>query len=292
MDFEEFVQEVKDCIPEYLPAYDIETVHVERVEKNNGVVCTGLIVKLNGENISPNVYLEYYYNRYINGMNMDRILTSISEEYEKARNRINSSEEFSFSREGLWDNVFVKLVNYDRNSSILEKCPYIQFYDLAITFRYLVRNDEDGIASAQITNEHMVKWDLKLEELFIRAKENTKRLFPPVIKSMPDMLEEMTGKKFPRDVDIYVLTNEKCINGASSIIFSEWMEEFAECIGHDIFVLPSSIHELLLIPDDGTFTKQELLEMVSDVNSCVLTDIDYLSDNVYLYDAESGMLRI
>ncbi|MGN0435510.1 MAG: DUF5688 family protein, partial [Wujia sp.] len=197
-------------------------------------------------------------------------------------------------REQLKDRVFLKLINYEKNKELLKDCPYIPFNDLAITFRYLVKYSDGGIASALINNKELDLWKVNTEYLMRYAKENTVKLFPPVIKSMKDMLREMCGfsGEIPDNPPIYVLSNEQCINGATCIIFKDLLENFAKRFDSDLYILPSSIHEVLLVPVKDNWNRDELSELVRDVNENVLEQMDFLSDNIYIYDYSKGTIGI
>lgn len=295
MEFNEFIYKVADCISEYLLQYDIDKIHIERVTKNNGIVCTGLVIVVKGEQISPNIYLDYYYKLYCQGRQWEEILQLIAEEYQGARDRlVQESLMANVSAEEVRHRVFIKLINYEKNKELLDGCPYIPFLDLAISFRYLVKRDDKGIASAVVRNEDMEKWGFSTEEIYKIARDNTKRLFPPKLDRLDLMLKNFTVdySGVPEDTDLYVLTNEQGINGASYMIYKDIIDGFAKKKGSSLYILPSSIHEVLLLPAELKYNKEELSVMVSEINRYVVSELDYLSDNVYFYDVNDGNISI
>jgi len=287
MEFNEFVKRIVDEIPDYLLQYDIDNIHVEKVNKNNGVVCTGMVIVLQGEHISPNIYLDYYYRLYSDGKTIDEILGMIGDEYKEARNRLKHENiDISMDIETIKKNIFIKLINYERNKELFKDSPYIPFLDLAVCFRYLVKHNESGIASAIVRNSDLEKWKINIDELYELAKENTLRIFPPNLKRLDILLKEVVPDDLdiPEDTQLYVLTNLQGINGASYLLFDEIIKKFAKEKNSNLFILPSSIHEVLLLPETQEFNKDELANMVQDINKYVVSDMDFLSDNVYFYN--------
>lgn len=292
MEFNEFLEQVRDRIPDFLLQFNIDSIRLEKVVKNNGIIRTGLVISLCDEAVSPNIYMEYYYSMLQNGYSFENVLEEIAKEYRQAKRRMDSKEKFELDRSKLEDRVFLRIVNYESNKEQLADCPYIMFNDLAVTFRYLVSMDETGIASALINNNEMSIWKVNTEYLMKYAQDNTKKLFPPIIISMGEMLKDKCGfiGELPNEPNIYVLSNEQCINGATSMIFKEVLEEFANSCDTDFYILPSSVHEVILIPAVEIWNRAELTELVREVNENVLDDMEYLSDNVYYYDRDKGVV--
>ncbi len=291
MEFNEFVDQVVNNIPCYLKQYDIEKIKVEKVSKNNGVMYTGIVIILKGENIAPNIYLDYYYMMYKQGNTLDSLLKIISGEYISARSTL-SKQELSTEFEDLDTKIFAKLVNYEKNKDMLQECPHIPVLDMAVTFRYLVRMDEEGIASALIYNKDMEKWGYTPEELYELAKINTVKLFPPVIKRMDELLEDRgeDGSLIPKAKELFVLSNHTGINGATCIIYEDLIKDFAAGQGMDLFILPSSIHEVILLLAKENVEKGELEEMVTEINKFAVSELEFLSDMVYFYDFKKDIL--
>ena len=288
MTFDEFVQVIMEEITDYLLQYDVETIHINDVKKNNGVGCTGMSIIVKEKNISPNIYLDYYYSLYLKGKGIEDILILIAKEYVEAMGNIGEMEKEMVTAGMNPNNVFLRLVNYERNKEVISYCPHIKFHDLAITFRCLFETEQHAVASCLIRDEDMGKWDISQEELFNIARKNTIKMFPPKIKKLEDMLAEMLIDKegIPRGDNLYVLTNEQGVNGATYLLYDEIIKQFAEHANSNVFILPSSIHEVLLLPDDGQYDKDELQDMVREINRYVVSPVDYLSDNVYIYDIE------
>lgn len=291
MEFKEFLNVVKDKLPDYLLQYDIEDIHVNTVSKNNGRKFTGIAIAVRDEQISPNIYMDYYYMLYIEGKDMNHILELITEEYVKARENINDYEFKSIDNMDIQNNIFLKLINFEKNQEILADCPYIKYEDLAITFRILLKSDDSGIASACMRNKEFDKLNMDIDSLYNIAKENTRRLFPPVLQRLDKMIFDKYSDicEPPQGMDLYVLTNNQGINGAIYMSYEDIISDFAKEHG-SFYILPSSIHEVILFPREQDESREELSEMVMEINRYVVTDTEYLSDSVYFYDSDMGQI--
>lgn len=291
MEFKEFLNAVKDKLPDYLLQYDIEDIHINTVSKNNGRKFTGIAIAVRDEQISPNIYMDYYYMLYSEGKSMDQILELITEEYIKARENIKDYDFKSFEGMDIKNYIFLKLINFEKNQEILADCPYIKYEDLAITFRILVKSDDSGIASACMRNKEFHKLNMDIDSLYNIARENTRKLFPPVLqrldKMMLDKYSDVCGP--PHGMDLYVLTNNQGINGAVYMSYEDIISDFAKEHG-SFYILPSSIHEVILFPRERDEAREELSEMVMEINRYVVTDTEYLSDRVYFYDSAVGQI--
>lgn len=274
-------------------------VSVQNVTKNNGTEWTAVLVKKDGESIAPTVYIDDYYHAsdedvedyigsaadyvvsmYSNGAGVPDIDTGFMYDYAKARERI-----------------CFRLINAEKNTERLESLPYRMFQDLAVVFFIPVdiKGDEPASASAAVTIQMMEHWGVDTDELFRAALENTPALFPVSSKVLGDMLGEMTGVVPEMPVggpQIHVVTNGKCVNGAAVALYPGFLKAMGERIGSDYFILPSSIHELLLLPDSGETDAQALRGMVMDVNASTVSAEEFLSDNVYRYSREKDSVSI
>lgn len=192
------------------------------------------------------------------------------------------------------DSIIVRVVNYEKNKEILKKCPYIKIHDLAITFRWIARQDDIGISTALITDEELGSWNIGIQELFCAGIANTKRIFPGEIFTMQSMLTHlMPGLEIGEaGIDLYVLTNQCKIHGATAILYQDMIAGFARELNMDLYILPSSVHELILVPAYEYIDVYQLYEMVKEVNDTVVALGDILSYNVYKYCKETDQIVI
>ncbi|MDD6327655.1 MAG: DUF5688 family protein [Eubacteriales bacterium] len=297
LEFQEFVASVREQIADYLLQYDIDTVEVKELLKNNDVVVTGLIVHISDCPVTPNLYLESYYEKYRQGSCMEEILGQLRDDYIYAKNHTPIDSYEPFCADTVRERIFFKLVNRGKNESFLQNCPYISYMDLAITFRYMVICDGERIGSALVRNQDMEQWNLSLDTLYAYAKDNTRRIFSVKLTSMAEIVEKGTDicldmELLEQGPKLYVLTNERGVNGASLILYDDILAEFADRFACDFYILPSSIHEVLLLPKTEEINVAFLSQTVREVNSFAVGETDYLSDCVYYYNRHTKSLSI
>ena len=295
MNFTDFCRKVKDTISDYLPEYDISSVEIREIKKNNDIGLTGVMINVQGNNVTPNIYLEYHYSHYRQGEPMSDILVEIADEFRQARGFVERKSYESFRHDDFKNAVFLRLINYERNRELLADCPHIPFLDLAICFRYLADQNEKGVASSIVKNSDLKMWGISARELYKLAEENTRRIFPVELSRLDELLLRMSG--VPRQSpegnplgEIYVLTNKQNVNGATCLLFKDVVEAFAEKIENSFYILPASVHEVMLVPYDENHDRRDLEEMVKEVNQYVVSGMDYLSDRVYFYDRTAKKL--
>lgn len=315
MEYEEFIEYVRRNILAYMENPVDTVAEVHQVVKNNGVVLDGLSIRRKDARLSPNIYLNSFYETYEEGRDIEDILSDIAEQYMSLNMDLDVAPEDIYDFEKVKENLIVRLVSFQANEKQLEECPWIPFEDLAITFRWLVSMDEAGIATVLITKKELKHWDIAPEALYALALANTKCLFPAIIQPLGSMLagylrdivdsmektdrfamnvkedivEYIAGEKYRPP--LYVLTNEQGINGATCMLYSDAIHAFADSIRHDLYILPSSIHEVLLLPDTEEMSKDELLELVHEANDTVVFDCDILSDAVYYYSRNEKSVK-
>lgn len=189
--------------------------------------------------------------------------------------------------------LFVKLVNTERNESLVEQSISKEFLDLSAVVRVVLKMDKEGMASMALSKEDAEILGMTEEEIYAVALKNTLRLFPPKLMNLEGYVEMSIGAKllFVEDeVTTYILTNQKEVDGAFYLMSQELVGAIAEMLEDDLYILPSSVNEVLLVRaselEDGV---DELKEMVRDANETVVSEKDILSYSVYHYDKENGI---
>ncbi len=309
-DFKEYVKEnILDALPDNFQEFEVS---IRKTMKNNGLELDGLCIH-GHDNIAPVIYLNGYYESYNDGASLEKIMNEISDVYKTSVEHRSIPGDIAQSLsdfEAVKENIFSRVVNTKNNHDLLEGRPHTEFEDLSVTYHILISKDSSGIASAPITNDMATTYGVTAEELDKIAKDNMARNNPMVFESMynimkdmflPDMMsgganreeaEEMFRDMFPPDDGkMYVLSNESKVNGAIWMTSTEALDQVAEKLGGDFFILPSSIHECIIVPDEG-FDKKELQNMVMDVNSTQVRPEGRLSDNVYSYDSKEHKLSL
>lgn len=189
--------------------------------------------------------------------------------------------------------LFVKLVNTERNESLVEHSISKEFLDLSAVVRVILKMDKEGMASMALSKGDAEILGMTEEEIYAAALANTLRLFPPKLMNLGRYVEMGIGGKllFGEDeVTTYILTNQKEVDGAIYFMSPEVVGAIAEALEDDLYILPCSVNEVLLVRaselEDGV---DELKEMVRDVNETVVAEKEILSYSVYHYDKEHGI---
>ena len=189
--------------------------------------------------------------------------------------------------------LFVKLVNTERNESLVEQSISKEFLDLSAVVRVVLKMDKEGMASMALSKGDAEILGMTEEEIYAAALANTLRLFPPKLMNLGRDVEMSIGAELPLgedEVTTYILTNQKEVDGAIYFMSPEVVGAIAEALEDDLYILPSSVNEVLLVRaselEDGV---DELKEMVRDANETVVAEKDILSYNVYHYDKEHGI---
>lgn len=296
--FEEFKNEVVGKIREFLPeSFASAEVSLQVVRKNNDLQLTGLTIRSTESNICPTIYLEKFYDEYVEGADMSEILERIAE----VRMDHEVSESFDVAQitdfEQIKGKLVPRLINAEMNSELLEARPHKLVADLAVTYCALLDQSFDGTASVAVTNELMKMWNTSVEELHEIAVANLSDLLPSTFKGMTEVMSEMMGIStedmemmgMPTDEEqMYVLSNSIKVNGASAVLDAKMMEEIAEKVG-DFYILPSSIHEVLVVPVRAGMDVESLEAMVQEVNATQLQHDEVLSNRVYSYRTKEGL---
>lgn len=295
MKFEKFLNTVTGRVQEIAGAD--ATVQLQEVRKNNNVMMHGLTIERKGRNVSPTIYLDSFYEMLEDGMEMEHIVRRILEVYVRGLPRENVDMEFFRDLRQVRDRIVYRLVNRDKNRELLSEVPHVGFLDLAVCFYYSYTHPELGEGMILIHNTHMEMWETCHRELMRLAERNTPRLMPAQLCSMDSALrgildeEALAGlRRMQRETHkyLYLLSNERRCHGATVMLYPGMLEKAAQQLGGDFYILPSSIHEVLLLRDDGQSSGQQLHEMIAEINSTQLREEEVLSDYAYRYDAEAG----
>lgn len=302
MDYEMFKEIVREKIKDYMPPeYENAAVDILAVNKVNGKR-DALAFRKPGERVAPNLYLDDFYKDYKQCDDLEMTLRNMAERYTGAAER--DAKELKVDMSQMKDRVTMMLVNTEQNKEMLADMPHREFQDLSVIYRYVVAQDEQGVASFKVTNAIMEQAGMTPEELFQLASENTKKMFPPKIASMEDvMLDMMKGDGIPDELAVFfdtekdpkesmwLIGNISGINGAVSMLYDENLQKLAEKMGTDLYIIPSSVHEVLAVSVEMG-KPEELAEMVQQVNMSSVELEDRLSNNVYHYDKDLRQLKL
>lgn len=310
MEFNQFLLKVQMEIQEQLGGgFDVK---IRRVIKNNDTVLEGLVICKQQEHFAPTIYLNPYFEEFKQGIEMQEIIGQILCVYKQNADvsfgNGNAEELVDFGN--LRDKVVYKLIQRKSNQELLKKIPYVEFLDLAIVFYLILDESRNGQMTALIHNSHMDSWGTTKEELFQLAGKNTPELLPVQIKTMKEVLkgilkenmkddlwdivgDEMIGELLGEDrVPLYILSNKRQMNGACCILYENCLESFAAEQEADLIILPSSVHETLLMPEREETSYEDLSHMVTEINQSEVLEEDRLSNQIYRYSRSSGTIEI
>lgn len=299
--FEGFLDYVRDNIKDYVEGIDDYQVRIIPMIKNNQVVIEGLQIADPRENHAPVYYLEGFYEALCRGMELDEIMEAIAHIYEESKQMkgcINPETITDFYE--MKDRIILRLVNGEKNQDVLTRCPHRFMEDLAVTYRVLAGKNEDGISTFLVSNDLMEQWGLDEQKLYELACENSLCLFPPVVEKLHDMMRNSFDIELTRVLEeadykeaytLYILTNEIKINGASAVCYSNALEWFSNKIQNDFYIIPSSIHEMLLLSVASDIDPAHLQYVIRDVNERIVLEEEILSDNLYFYSGKEKKMR-
>lgn len=290
--FEEFKNQLKEGIEEfYLGSV---TAKEHQVMKNNGLMLDGISVHSPGVNMAPTIYVNEFYEKYLSGISFKKIMREFIAVYERNRTEYCFEPDNYKDFEKVKNNIVYKLVNYEKNEELLKQVPHRKVMNLAMVYSCIVNDSEFGNASIMIRNEHVELWNISESELNVIAEKNTPVMLPARFERMSQILKQHYDDPLidTFDLDIYILTNTKNLNGAACMLYPHLLGVLAEKLSANLYILPSSVHELIVMPkaDEGEILR--LREMVGEVNMTVVLQEEYLSDEVYYYDKAKGELSI
>ena len=293
--YKEFLEEVQKELPKYLPgAFQGQEIQIRETYKNN-VKLQGITLSNESETICPVLYLnEYYKNMYQENLSMEAILHRIAQDYQWAEEQKPEIAVSSFHDPETWlPKLITRVVNAERNVELLKEVPHLLVNDLAVYPVSKIRED----MTLKITNTLCESVGLDPDMVLTMAMKNRTQLEPPVFKSMEeiireilDMDEEMKPETVKSEEEesltMYVLTNQDRNWGASYIADKQLLSAIGKFFDKDFYILPSSVHEVILLPKSEEMEPEYLREMVLEVNRTEVGEKDLLSDNVYQFDRE------
>jgi len=201
--------------------------------------------------------------------------------------------------EEIKDDICFRLINSAANKEMLENLSHVEVFDLSTIFYYKTGEGFKEGATVDITNDDMRGWGISVEELEQLARGNTARLLPPEFMTIEQVISDIaTEESLPSPMEgqpkekMYVLTNEEKYFGANYFLSAEVMEKVGEELGVDFFIIPSSIHENIIMPEGANVTADNLRSLVADMNETFLEPEEVLSNEVYRYDRKTKELQM
>lgn len=296
MEIIEFAQKVRRAVEKELGgAFRTE---LKEVRKNNGVLLHGLMIMPEGSNVAPTIYLETFHAAYEDGVTFREVLDRILEIYREELPGEKIDMNFFKSFEKVRDRICYRLIGRQGNEALLDRIPYVEFLDLAVCFYYAYSGRALGEGTILIHNSHLEYWNVGVKELMSLAQKNTPRIFPGRLSPMREMLEEVMGlrEELPEEqdgeIELAVLTNARRLHGAACILYPGMLERIGELKKNSFYIIPSSIHEVLILEKTGLERPEELKAMIREVNGQHMAAEEVLSDNLYYYDLMDKIVKI
>lgn len=301
-------------------------ITLQEINKNNGVKLNGLVLFKEPINISPTIYLEGFYEEYKKGKSIAQVILEIQKMYEKFKKECPINMDFFKDFEKVKKRICSKLIHFEKNKELLQTIPHVPFLDLAIVFYFSMENELIGRGTVLIGQNHVDLWGVSIEELHQVASENNEILYPEELINMGDLLqefcddflEEQINDLLQQDLEeeeakeqaeealegflseareedmqlpMLILSNSIRQYGAISMAYPKVLQRIANEKNSNFYILPSSVHEIILVPELGQ-TERGLKEIVSEVNQTQVAPDEYLSDTIYYYDRKKDVISI
>ena len=299
----DFIKEVKDELMQMLPEELKKELDIQEVTvmKPNDQEFHGLTFKRENLDSAPTIYLDDAYGRFTRGEELHALTAELKDAYLSSLT-IVEPQEVNFEYDKIKDHLTVRLLEIKRNREYLATTPYMTVGNgLAMVCDIRMDNDQDAIWRATVTQKVLEEKNYDKREMFIAAMDNAQVIDPPVLVDMSqatfgqaaENLMLRDGPLAAEDVrEMYVLTNDSGTLGSAVLFYPGTREHIADTIGESYYVLPSSQHEVLIVPDSAGLGREELSEMVKQANKSVLEPKDVLSDQIYHFDKNDRRFEI
>lgn len=294
MEIKRFAQNVQAAVQKELGQG--HKVTLKDISKNNGVTLSGMMITAEGQNIAPTIYLDSFHEAYEGGVSLECIVEKILEVYRTDTPLKSVDMEFFRDFEKVKDRICYKLISREKNEELLSQIPHKEFLDLEICFYYAYQGEALGNGSILIFNTHLEMWDTSVEELFALAQENTPTIFPWECKTIQEVLRDIVKTEEKEESDagdsMKILGNSAHIYGAACILYPGVLEEIARKEGRNFYILPSSVHEVILLKAGDREDPLSLKEMIKEVNDTQVAPEEILSYQLYYFEHADNHIRI
>ncbi len=306
MDYKVFLETIRQALQERLQK-DLQLI-IRPVPKNNGILLDGLSIQSLDSCLAPTVYLNPYYTLYQEGMSIDAICSDILGLFQNSFSPDFVNDNIFNHFEDMKSRIMMRLIHTDSNLELLQKIPNIPYLDLSIVFYLFLERSSSGQMTTLIHNEFLNHWQVNAQDLLRLALQNTPAEYPAELRSMSEVMKDIARQNMGDDYNeeyltqlledddhfspLYVLSNHAGIYGACCMLYRNILKNFADDLEKDLIIIPSSIHEVLLTPDNGEISYDYLNSMVANINCSEVPAEDQLSDHIYLYTRADDRIRI
>lgn len=293
--YEEFCSYVEENILSKMSGTKKRSVEVREVMKNNNTCLRGLVIIREGNNISPTLYLDDFYEEYaMKQASLEEVLCHVAEVYQEAEEQNLRCFDVSLLQNTC---VIGCLVGTTGNEDFLKDLPYVAVgEELAIIFKFLIPEMEEVGATLTITEDIANQFGYTKEKLLALALENTPKLLPQMLISMKQFLIETAARigvsieeeELEDSTSMYILGNAKKFNGAFALFYEGVLDSLFETIGNKLILLPSSVHEWIIV--SGNKEGFDYTGMVQNVNCDVLSKEEVLGYHEFVLEKGKGSI--
>lgn len=303
MDYEEFKVNLMDYVTEEIDNRGLEDISLkyQEIDSPDGVT-DRLMVSIGDSKMSMAIRLQPIFDTVQKGELIEdaayNVVDTIEENITVCKTKQHELKDWITDYDNVKDHTYLRMI--PGNSPILKDTPHRKFEDMALVVNIHLDTfmpSEDGKSVAVISKPLMEMYGIDEKQLFADAEKNSLENEPMVIIPLGDMIHSLIrseGLPEPEDVGVfaYVASTKSGFQGAAVAGYPDFCERAAETIGGSFYMLPSSIHEFILLKDDGNQKAvKDLNNMVKQVNATVVGEKDFLSDQCYHYDAKSKVLE-
>lgn len=297
MNYETFLYHAVNDIRTRLAEMDRECeICVSEVEKLQNQSYLGVQIRLGKDRTAVSLNLFPYWGQMEKGSSYQTVMDKIIKEILDLQEEIRDLEmHFPDTYEEMRKHLFFQIVSTEENEEVLRGYPHFEIEDMSAVFRVDLGTGMDGTTTVLVTDELMEYYGVTEAQLLEDAVKSAPQIHPAVVKRLDAVLNEMSGGLFPVDESedsiLYFAGTENHYYGASVILYPGFLEETAEKLETDYYLLPSSLHEMILVKDDGSLDPEALAQMVKEINATEVRPEERLRDSVYHYNRKKQQFR-
>lgn len=280
---------------------DDRKIDFGKSNKNNGIKLLYVMIgKEEYSNNAPMIYLEPYMEMYFSGTGISDVAGMLVRDYLQYSRTKNIDTSIFSDWESAKSSIFLKLINYEKNQELLTDVPHVRFLNLAYIFYFVWQGQEfTESAITVIHNRHMEAWSQTASSLYETAMKNTYKEGNTSVASLSDLIQDIAGENLienseeeDEQVPMTIVSNAKRIFGASMMGNIRLLKALADSKGKDLYILPSSTHEIIVLPAEIENPVGEFKAIVQAVNQEQVLPEEFLSDEVYYFNREKQEVTI